>query len=210
MNANSKLVLLAGGAVAGTLVLTACGGGHNAAAKANPSNAAATTAVPSDSASPTDSATPTDPATPAASPPRSWKGTLVLGAIQNPNVGQIVIDGKGFTLYRFDKDTAKPSVSNCFGPCAKLWPPVKFTKHMKLEGIDPNLIGNIMTKDGVCQATLGGWPIYRYAKDQQPGDTNGQGVGGAWFAVAPNGKKASGGQAPMPQGGSGSGYGSGY
>jgi predicted lipoprotein with Yx(FWY)xxD motif len=181
------------------LMLTACGGGHSTA-KANPSNAAATSSAPSaDPSYATDSPAPsTDSPAPAPSPTRTWKGTLALAAVQNPNVGKVVVDGKGFTLYRFDKDTAKPPVSNCFKACAKLWPPVKFTKHMKLAGIDPALIGNIMTKDGICQATLGGWPIYRYAKDAAAGDTNGQGVGGTWFAVAPNGKKAAGGSAPAP------------
>lgn len=209
MNAHSKLVL-ASGAVAGTLMLTACGGGHPTA-KANPSNAAATSAAPSADPAYSDSPAP-DPSTqaPAPSPSRSWKGTLALAAVQNPNVGRTVVDGKGFTLYRFDKDTAKPPVSNCFGACAKLWPPVKFTKRMKLEGVDPKLIGNIMTKDGICQATLGGWPIYRYAKDAAPGDTNGQGVGGTWFAVAPDGKKASGASSPSSAPAAPGGYNSGY
>lgn len=33
----------------------------------------------------------------------------------------MVVDGKGFVLYRFDNDTAKPSKSNCYGTCATLW-----------------------------------------------------------------------------------------
>jgi predicted lipoprotein with Yx(FWY)xxD motif len=38
--------------------------------------------------------------------------------------------------------------------------------------------------------TLGGWPLYRYSQDQVPGQATGQGVGGTWFAAAPNGSKA--------------------
>ncbi len=34
--------------------------------------------------------------------------------------------------------------------------------------------------------------MYYYEQDQQPGDTNGQGVGGVWWATTPTGKKAAG------------------
>jgi hypothetical protein len=30
-------------------------------------------------------------------------------------------------------------------------------------------------------------PLYHFSGDQQPGDSNGQGVGGVWFAVTPDG-----------------------
>ncbi|MFD9330784.1 hypothetical protein [Streptomyces sp. NPDC060065] len=44
--------------------------------------------------------------------------------------------------------------------------------------------------DGTLQVTIGGWPVYRFSKDLEPGDTNGQGVGGTWFGVTPDGQKA--------------------
>ena len=31
----------------------------------------------------------------------------------------------------------------------------------------------------------GAWPLYRFAGDAAPGDTNGQGSGGVWFVVGP-------------------------
>jgi hypothetical protein len=37
--------------------------------------------------------------------------------------------------------------------------------------------------------TLGGWPLYRFAADPGPGKWKGQGVGGTWFVVAPDGKR---------------------
>jgi predicted lipoprotein with Yx(FWY)xxD motif len=143
------------------------------------------------------------------SPPvaQNWKGRLVLSTAQNATLGTTVVDAKGFTVYRFDKDTAKPPVSNCSGACAKLWPPVKFTKKLKLTGIPRSAIGNIMTKDGICQATISGWPAYTYAKDTAPGQITGQGVGGTWFAMAPDGTKAGGGKVPAPAGGTGTGSG---
>ncbi|NEE57607.1 hypothetical protein G3M55_75295, partial [Streptomyces sp. SID8455] len=57
-------------------------------------------------------------------------------------------------------------------------------------GTDEELLGEVVRTDGSKQLTVDGWPMYRYAKDTAPGQTNGQGVGGTWFASAPDGKKA--------------------
>ncbi|MGW2253836.1 SCO0930 family lipoprotein [Kitasatospora sp. NPDC001660] len=105
-------------------------------------------------------------------------------------LGMVVTDGQGFTLYRFDKDTAKPPMSNCNDGCAKTWPPVTKEGTTAGSGIDAGAIGEVTRADGSKQLTLGGWPVYRYAQDTAAGDTKGQGVGGVWFAVAPDGKKA--------------------
>ncbi|MET8628205.1 SCO0930 family lipoprotein [Kitasatospora sp. NPDC004669] len=110
-------------------------------------------------------------------------------------LGMVVTDGQGFTLYRFDKDTAKPPMSNCNDGCAKTWPPVTKEGTTAGSGIDAGAIGEVTRADGSKQLTLGGWPVYRYAQDTAAGDTKGQGVGGVWFAVAPDGKKAA---APAP------------
>ncbi|GII56735.1 hypothetical protein Pth03_51240 [Planotetraspora thailandica] len=94
-------------------------------------------------------------------------------------------------LYRFDKDTANPSQSNCDDSCAAQWPPVTVKQggHVYLSGVDPQQIGAIQRKDGQIQLTVGGWPVYRFAGDAQPGDLKGQGIGGTWFAVSPDGGK---------------------
>jgi predicted lipoprotein with Yx(FWY)xxD motif len=114
-----------------------------------------------------------------------------LAAKQLDKLGTIITDSNGMTLYRFDKDTAKPSASNCDGPCATLWPPLTTTaSSVQLSGIDKSLIGTVARKDGSVQLTIAGWPLYRYAKDTAPGDAKGQGVGGTWFASTPQGKKA--------------------
>jgi predicted lipoprotein with Yx(FWY)xxD motif len=42
--------------------------------------------------------------------------------------------------------------------------------------------------DGTKQMTVNCWPIYTFSGDKAPGDTNGQGVGGTWYAVSPEGK----------------------
>ncbi|GHH53180.1 SCO0930 family lipoprotein [Streptomyces candidus] len=113
-----------------------------------------------------------------------------LAARDTGQLGKVVTDSAGMTLYRFDKDTAKPPTSNCGGDCAKTWPPVPAASVTAPPGTAPDLVGEVTRGDGRKQLTLGGWPMYRYAGDAAAGDAKGQGVGGTWFASAPDGKKA--------------------
>ncbi|MFI5683487.1 SCO0930 family lipoprotein [Streptomyces sp. NPDC051636] len=113
-----------------------------------------------------------------------------LSVASNPDLGKVLTDGAGLTLYRFDTDTANPPKSNCDGDCATTWPPVPADDAEAGAGIDKALLGEVTRSDGTKQLTIAGWPAYRYAKDVNAGDVNGQGVGGKWFALAPDGKKA--------------------
>jgi len=108
----------------------------------------------------------------------------------NPRLGGILADGGGRTLYRFDKDFARPSRSNCSGDCTRLWPPEPWAPGMKLTGINRAVIGRVARPDGTWQLTVGGWPMYRYIGDEGPGDAHGQGVAGTWFASTPIGTRA--------------------
>ncbi len=125
-------------------------------------------------------------------------------------------DAAGRTLYRFDKDTSKPSATNCTGACAAKWPPATAQDKVELNGVGQALVGTVARPDGTRQLTLNGWPLYRFAGDSAAGQTNGQGVGGTWFVSTPEGKKAPGsGQAPapstsQPDSGYSNGYSSGY
>ncbi|WP_459545827.1 hypothetical protein [Nocardia sp. X0981] len=146
------------------------------------------------------------PAAPAAQAPVRTQGWLKiydgpapdgtdaveLTAVADPAVGLRVTDGDGRSLYRFDKDTTEPSQSNCNGDCAVTWPPLLVSREQGLYvvGIAAERVGFIERADGSCQITVGGWPVYYFSKDEQPGDLRGQGVGGTWFAVAPTGGKA--------------------
>jgi predicted lipoprotein with Yx(FWY)xxD motif len=155
-------------AAAAAIGLSACGGG---------------------SGDTTDYQAPKPPADSAAATPQV--GTI-LSANSTEKLGTVVVDGQGYTLYRFDKDTAKPPASNCAGECAQKWPPVLATPGAPLtvEGVDQGAVGTINRPDGSIQLTLGGWPVYRYSGDTKPGSTTGQGVGGTWAAVTPEGGKA--------------------
>ncbi|CRK56267.1 Secreted repeat of unknown function [Alloactinosynnema sp. L-07] len=118
------------------------------------------------------------------------KDAVRLTAKEIADLGTGVVDAKGYTLYRFDKDKAKPSKSSCDGDCAKAWPPVLAKDSVDIEGIDEAIVGTVVRADGSRQLTLNGWPLYRFAKDTAPGEAKGHGVGGTWFATTPAGKKA--------------------
>ncbi|MFB6617781.1 SCO0930 family lipoprotein [Streptomyces sp. NPDC056367] len=127
---------------------------------------------------------------PAADGASAAKPGGQLATDENAQLGPVLTDGAGLTLYRFDKDTAKPPKSNCDGDCAKAWPVVAAGDVTAAAGMDPALLGEVVRSDGTKQLTVAGWPAYRFAKDAKAGDVNGQGVGGVWFAFGPDGKKA--------------------
>jgi predicted lipoprotein with Yx(FWY)xxD motif len=147
------------------------------------------------SACSTSPSTPSTPAPPAAtssaeqSPSQSTGLRLVSANVGN--LGSVVTDGRGMTLYRFDKDTAKPPTSNCKGDCATKWPPLLAgSGDITVQGIDKSLLGTLTRGDGSKQVTLNGWALYYFSGDSKAGDSKGQGVGGTWFAATPEGKKA--------------------
>ncbi|MGW1813832.1 SCO0930 family lipoprotein [Streptomyces sp. NPDC002125] len=124
-----------------------------------------------------------------------------LAVWDSKELGKVLTDGEGFTLYRFDKDTADPPASNCEGDCAKTWPVVSAANATAAAGTDASLLSKVTRDDGTEQLTVGGWPVYRYAQDTEPGEAKGQGVGGTWFAAAPDGRKAAANADVPPVGG---------
>ena len=105
--------------------------------------------------------------------------------------GTLVVDGQGRTLYRSDRDRARPPLSRCAGACAKTWPPATVTSpdQVRVAGIDPDLVGTLRRQDGRLQLTLAGHPLYRFAQDRKPGDLKGQCKDGVFFAATPEGGK---------------------
>ncbi len=103
---------------------------------------------------------------------------------QDPALGTILTDPNGMTLYLFTKDTM-PGESTCYEQCAQAWPPYTATEPLVLPRGVPGELTTISRTDGTTQVAYNGIPLYYWARDQQPGDTTGQGVGGVWFVVAP-------------------------
>ena len=94
------------------------------------------------------------------------------------DLGTILVNEDGFTLYMFDNDTTTPPTSNCYDQCATNWPPVPATTDA--EGVDAALLGSATRTDGEEQLTINNYPVYLFMGDQAAGDTNGQASNGVW------------------------------
>lgn len=101
------------------------------------------------------------------------------------DLGSVLVDGSGFTLYVFLRD--EPGTSSCIDDCAVAWPPYR-TDELGVSGagIDAALVGEIIRADGDRQVTYDGKPLYRYAADA-PGGIAGQGVNDVWFVIGVDG-----------------------
>lgn len=110
-------------------------------------------------------------------------------ATAKSSLGQIIVDGRGMSVYVFDKDVANSGKSSCTGGCLTLWPPVI------AKGSTPSVsgiagkIGTLTTADGTKQLTVNGLPVYYYSKDTEAGDVYGQGVANLWWVLSPSGEK---------------------
>lgn len=109
-------------------------------------------------------------------------------AVTSTDLGDVLVDGDGMTLYLFDPDEQGPST--CDDDCAASWPPlVSDGEPVAGEGVDPALLGTAERDDGTVQVTYDGWPLYRWAADEAPGDTTGQGVGDVWWVLDAGGRR---------------------
>jgi predicted lipoprotein with Yx(FWY)xxD motif len=144
----------------------------------------------------------------------------VLKARTTP-LGRVLTDGRGRTLYLFEADSG-PS-STCYGACATAWPPLLTAGAPTAgPGVRASLLGTTKRRDGRTQVTYRGHPLYSFVRDEQAGQSRGQGLdgfGAEWYVLGVNGAKiqrhggSSGGQTTPPptvttpdDGGGGYGY----
>jgi predicted lipoprotein with Yx(FWY)xxD motif len=133
----------------------------------------------------TDTATVDETAT--VSVPVTGDATVNVSDVEG--FGLILVDGDGLSLYLFTNDTQDSGTSTCTGECLVEWPALTTEgEPVAGEGVDATLLGTITRDDGSLQVTYNGWPLYYFHEDAAPGDTNGQGLGGVWFLVSPEGE----------------------
>lgn len=105
------------------------------------------------------------------------------------DLGTFLVDGDGNTLYVFLPDNQGDST--CYDACADNWPALVGDVTAGA-GVDATLLGTTTRRggayqQGAVQVTYNGWPLYSFAGDAAPGDTNGQGVKDVWYVVDPAG-----------------------
>jgi predicted lipoprotein with Yx(FWY)xxD motif len=92
-------------------------------------------------------------------------------AIEDSELGQVVVDSEGQTLYVFLADEG--SESTCYEDCEANWPPLTVEGNPAAgEGVDASLLGTTEREDGSVQLTLGGRPLYY----------------DVWYVVSPEGE----------------------
>jgi len=106
-------------------------------------------------------------------------------------LGRVVVDGRGRSLYLFEKDTRGRSA--CSGVCAAYWPPLLTNgRSIAIKGAKPSLLASIRRADGSRQVSYAGHPLYFFSGDTRRGQTNGEGLqdfGAGWYVLMPSGKK---------------------
>jgi predicted lipoprotein with Yx(FWY)xxD motif len=126
--------------------------------------------------------------TSSAASQKAPQGTLV--SVHRTALGKVLADARGHTLYLFEKD--KKGMSLCNGACVAYWPAIlSAAKPRAGAGVRASLLGRTRRADGRRQVTYAGHPLYTFVGDSKAGQTTGEGLtdfGGAWDAVAPNGR----------------------
>jgi predicted lipoprotein with Yx(FWY)xxD motif len=122
------------------------------------------------------------PEAPTTSPAPSAPAVVSVGST---GLGDALIDAEGLTLYGFTNDS--DGVPTCEGDCAGAWPPLLVDGEELPAGLDPAVFSVVLRSDGSHQLKAAAWPLYRFAGDAAPGETNGQGSGDVWFVVDPAG-----------------------
>jgi predicted lipoprotein with Yx(FWY)xxD motif len=115
---------------------------------------------------------------------RASAATLQL---RKTSVGTILVNSRGFTLYAFTKDGRNRDACVAISGCTAIWPMLTSTgKPLAGAGVKSSLIRTITVKGGAKQVTYDRHPLYTYAADSAPGQTeyvNAPGFGGRWPAV---------------------------
>lgn len=108
-------------------------------------------------------------------------------------LGSYLTDGQGNTLYYFSMDVT--GSNNCgAAACAAQWPVFYAPTITAGTGLNTSDFTTGKTAGGQSQTFYKGWPLYYYASTaasgqsvrEQPGQTQGNGVGNVWYVVRPD------------------------
>jgi predicted lipoprotein with Yx(FWY)xxD motif len=129
--------------------------------------------------------------TAAGTPANSASTTATVIESHAGSAGSFLTNGSGRAVYLWAADSMNKST--CSGACAGAWPPVTTKGNVTAaDGAKTTDLGTITRSDGSKQVTYDGHPLYYFAGDSGPGQTNGQGsdsFGAKWWLVAPAGTK---------------------
>jgi predicted lipoprotein with Yx(FWY)xxD motif len=131
--------------------------------------------------------------------------TTTTGSASNPatsfsvanvsGVGNVVVDGRGRTVYLFTSTAKKNVPCTVASGCTALWPTLPLPNGTSSaaagSGLNASLLGTMQLSDGKTYPTYNGYLMYEYAGDSARGQATGQGItsfGGTWYAISPSGQ----------------------
>jgi predicted lipoprotein with Yx(FWY)xxD motif len=176
-------VRMSGLALAAGLLLAACGSSSNSATSAST-------------------------AQPAANTTHSSSETVKTAS---SSLGTVLVDSNGMTLYHLSAEQGGKFIC-ANSTCTGIWHPLTITAGSTPSG-EVGSLGTIKRPEGAIQVTYKGSPLYTFAQDRQPGETNGQGIKdvGTWSVITTGSAASSGGtQSTAPESGGTSESGGGY
>jgi len=169
-------------ALAAAVALAGCGSSDAPPSSSGSSGGASSEEKTKAPPSPVRKPTPTRGADPG-------KGSVIKTAASD--FGTMLFDRSGQAIYLFAKErTSKPE---CYGACAKAWPPVLTEGSPQARGGTRSaLLGTTRRSDGTSQVTYNGHPLYFYAHEgkNQVLCHNINEYGGLWLVVTPGGEPA--------------------
>jgi predicted lipoprotein with Yx(FWY)xxD motif len=127
---------------------------------------------------------------PLATPQAATRGHDARAAklrLRHTTVGSILVNGRGFTVFAFTRDSRNHDRCAAISGCTSIWPLVTTRGTPTVgPGVRRRLVGAIELAGGQRQVTYAGHPLYTYIADSGPGDTSYVGVsqfGGRWLAL---------------------------
>jgi predicted lipoprotein with Yx(FWY)xxD motif len=107
--------------------------------------------------------------------------------LRHTEVGKVLVDSSGFTVFRFSKDPRNSDTCVKISGCTNLWPPLMSSgRPVAGPGVRAALLSTIKLPGGGRQVTYAGHPLYRYSAATEKGETGyvgAQQFGGSWYAV---------------------------
>jgi predicted lipoprotein with Yx(FWY)xxD motif len=165
------------------VVIAGCGGGGSSSTSTSESESSAKESASSESSAGSEN---------KSAGSESSGGSAAVMSLGHTNVGMVLVDSNGMTVYDFHKD--KGTTSSCYGTCEQAWPPVLTEGEPTVgNGASASKLGTTKRKDGTMQVTYAGHPLYTFVEDKKPGEAHGNDTsafGAQWYALKGNGEDA--------------------
>lgn len=112
-------------------------------------------------------------------------------ALRHTRLGTILTTASGFTLYEFTRDHGTTNSCVKIESCSGSWPALQTSgKPLAGTGVHASMLSSTRLPSGKKQVTYNGHPLYLYAGDTGPAETDYVGekaFGGNWYAINASG-----------------------